>query len=182
MKFTATAISGVIIVEPAPFSDIRGVFMETWHREKFRAAGIPADFVQDNQSRSVRGVLRGLHYQMRQPQGKLVRVIGGAIADVAVDLRRSSPTFGRHVIVKLDAELHRQLWIPPGFAHGFCALSDVAEVIYKCTDFYDPGDEHTIRWDDPDLAIRWPLPPGHAPVISDKDGAGATFRSAPHFE
>lgn len=181
MRFTPTSIPDVLVVEPQLFGDHRGFFMETWHRGKFAAAGVSADFVQDNHSRSVRGILRGLHYQLRRPQGKLVRVVAGEVADVAVDLRRSSRTFGRHVVVRLDAERHQQLWIPPGFAHGFCVLSDTADLVYKCTDFYDPDDEHTLRWDDPDLAIAWPLPAGVAPVLSAKDAAGASFRSADSF-
>lgn len=181
MMFTPTAIPDVVLVEPQVFGDHRGFFMETWHRGKFAESGIAADFVQDNHSRSARGILRGLHYQLRRPQGKLVRVVAGEVADVAVDLRRSSATFGRHVVVRLDADRHQELWIPPGFAHGFCVLSDSAELVYKCTDFYDPADEHTVRWDDPDLAIAWPLPANVTPVLSTKDAAGTAFRSADHF-
>jgi dTDP-4-dehydrorhamnose 3,5-epimerase len=181
VKFTPTSIPDVIVVEPQRFGDHRGFFMETWHRDKFAAAGITADFVQDNHSRSAHGILRGLHYQLRRPQGKLVRVVEGEVADVAVDLRRASPTFGRHVVVRLDTDLHQQLWIPPGFAHGFSVLSESADLVYKCTDFYDPGDERTIRWDDADLAIAWPLAPGVSPVLSARDAAGAAFRSADHF-
>ena len=155
--------------------------METWHRDKFAAGGITAGFVQDNHSRSARGILRGLHYQLERPQGKLVRVVAGEVADVAVDLRRSSPTFGRHVVVRLSTDRHQQLWIPAGFAHGFCVLSDAAELVYKCTEFYDPADEHTIRWDDPDLAISWPLPSGQLPLLSAKDAGGTAFRSARYF-
>lgn len=178
MKFVPTAIPDVVVVEPQVFGDHRGFFMETWHRARFAAGGIDTDFVQDNHSRSGAGILRGLHYQLRRPQGKLVRVVQGEVADVAVDLRRSSPTFGRHVVVRLDAAAHRELWIPPGFAHGFCVLSEAAELVYKCTELYDPADERTIRWDDADLAIAWPLPPGATPVLSAKDAAGSSFRAA----
>lgn len=181
MKFTPQSIPDLVVVEPRVFGDHRGFFMETWHRGRFADAGITAQFVQDNHSRSARHTLRGLHYQYRRPQGKLVRVVSGAVADVAVDLRRSSPTFGRNVVARLDAERHEELWIPPGFAHGFLVLSESAELVYKCTELYDPSDEHTIRWDDPDLAIAWPLPPGVTPVLSDKDAAGAAFRVADCF-
>jgi dTDP-4-dehydrorhamnose 3,5-epimerase len=181
VKFTPQSIPDLVVVEPRVFGDHRGFFMETWHRGRFADAGITAQFVQDNHSRSARHTLRGLHYQYRRPQGKLVRVVSGAVADVAVDLRRSSPTFGRHVVARLDAERHEELWIPPGFAHGFLVLSESAELVYKCTELYDPSDEHTIRWDDPDLAIAWPLPPGVTPVLSDKDAAGAAFRVADCF-
>jgi dTDP-4-dehydrorhamnose 3,5-epimerase len=175
MNFTPTAIPEVVMVEPKVFGDSRGFFMETWHAERFAAAGIGAPFVQDNHSASSQWVLRGLHFQLRRPQGKLVRVVVGEVLDVAVDLRRSSPTFGRHVAVNLSAENRRMLWVPPGFAHGFLVLSERAEFVYKCTDFYDPGSERTLRWDDPAVGIDWPLPKGSKPEVSAKDAAGLTL-------
>ncbi len=181
MRFIPTAISDVLVVEPAVFGDHRGFFMETWHRTKFAAAGIDWDFLQDNHSRSGRGILRGLHYQLRRPQGKLVRVVLGEVLDVAVDLRQSSATYGRSVSVRLSADNRRELWIPPGFAHGFRVLGDVAELTYKCTTLYDLEDERTIRWDDGDLAIDWELAPTESPVVSVKDAAGARFADAECF-
>ncbi|MEO8227728.1 MAG: dTDP-4-dehydrorhamnose 3,5-epimerase [Gemmatimonadota bacterium] len=181
MKVEPTSLPGVLLVEPTVIADERGFFMESWHRAKFAAAGLAADFVQDNHSSSRRGVLRGLHYQRKRPQGKLVRVVSGEIVDVAVDLRRSSPTFGRSVIVALSAATKRQLWIPAGFAHGFYVTSDTAELVYKCTEFYDGTDERTIRWDDPDLAIAWPIESGVAPIVSEKDRAGCAFADAECF-
>lgn len=178
MKFTPTAIPEVILVEPQVFGDQRGFFMETWQARAFAAAGIDLPFVQDNLSRSRRGTLRGLHYQIRQPQGKLVRVLAGAVFDVAVDLRRSSPTFGRWTGTTLTAENHAMLWIPPGFAHGFYVLSESADFFYKCTDYYAPGHERCLRWDDPDLGIAWPLPAGEPPLLSGKDLAGQAFKDA----
>ena len=144
--------------------------METWHRKKYAAAGLDVDFVQDNHSRSSRGVLRGLHYQLGQPQGKLVRVISGAVFDVAVDVRKGSPRFGQWVGVELDGDSHRQLYIPPGFAHGFCVLSEAADFLYKCTDFYAPEHEQGILWNDPDIGIEWP---GDGFKISDKDASNS---------
>ena len=179
MKLIETAIPDVRIIEPRVFGDARGFFMETWSLSDFVAAGIDADFVQDNHSRSVQGTLRGLHYQIQQPQGKLVRVTAGEVFDVAVDLRRTSPTFGRWVGVMLSAENHRQLWVPPGFAHGFYVVSEVAEFQYKCTDYYTPEHERCIRWDDPELGIEWPLIDSSAgPLLSEKDRAGARFADA----
>jgi len=166
MKVTATEIPEVLLVEPDVFRDPRGFFMETFHSGRFRAQGLPDTFVQDNQSRSSRGVLRGLHYQLEHPQGKLVRVVTGEVFDVAVDIRRGSPYFGAWVGVMLSEENLRQLYIPPGFAHGFCVLSERADVVYKCTDFYVPGDEYGIAWDDPELGIDWPKLDY---VLSDKD-------------
>lgn len=180
MRFTPAAIPEVVIIEPQIFGDQRGFFMETWQAAKFAAAGIGAAFVQDNHSKSARGVLRGLHYQLRQPQGKLVRVIAGEIYDVAVDLRRASPSFGRWVGETLSAENKKMLWVPPGFAHGFYVLSESAEFLYKCTEFYAPADERVIRWDDPDLAVAWPLR-GGPPLLSARDGRGASFREAEYF-
>jgi dTDP-4-dehydrorhamnose 3,5-epimerase len=171
-----TAVPGVVVLEPKVFGDARGFFLESWNRRAFAQAGIDADFVQDNHSRSSRNVLRGLHYQLRQPQGKLVRVVAGEIYDVAVDLRRGSPTFGRWAGVALSAENRRMVWVPAGFAHGFLVLSEAAEVLYKATDYYAPEHERTIAWDDPDLAIAWPL--AGAPVLSAKDAAGTRFRDA----
>ena len=178
MKFTPTAIAEVVVVEPKLFGDDRGFFMETWRSDIFVENGISATFVQDNHSRSGRGVLRGLHYQIRQPQGKLARVIAGEVFDVAVDLRQGSPSFGQWVGEILSAENKRMLWVPPGFAHGFYVLSETAEFLYKCTDYYAPEHERSIRWDDPDLAIAWPLIVGEEPLLSAKDLAGRAFRDA----
>ncbi|HHH39325.1 MAG TPA: dTDP-4-dehydrorhamnose 3,5-epimerase [Sedimenticola sp.] len=168
MKITATAIPGVLVVEPDVFGDARGFFMETWHARKYAEQGLDVTFVQDNHSRSGRGVLRGLHYQLNQPQGKLVRVTSGRVFDVAVDIRRGSPTFGRWVGLELDDRAHRQLYIPPGFAHGFSVLSESADFLYKCTDFYAPEDEYGILWNDPAIGIEWP---GGDFLVSDKDRA-----------
>jgi dTDP-4-dehydrorhamnose 3,5-epimerase len=180
MEFIETEIPDVKIIEPTVFGDDRGFFMETWQRRKFADAGIDYDFVQDNHSRSVRGTLRGLHYQIERPQGKLVRATVGAVFDVAVDLRQSSPTFKQWVGVELTADNKRQLWVPPGFAHGFYALSDAVEFQYKCTDFYAPDHERSIRWDDPDLGIKWPLgtETSPEPLLSGKDRAAPWFSDA----
>lgn len=178
MKFRATDISEVMIVEPEVFGDQRGFFLESWHAGKFAAAGLEVTFVQDNHSRSRQGVLRGLHYQLVRPQGKLVRVVVGEIFDVAVDLRRGSATFGHWVGVVLSAANHRMLWVPPGFAHGFYVISPVAETIYKCSDFYDPAGERSLRWDDPELAIDWPLPAGEKPLVSPRDEAASLLAVA----
>ncbi len=181
MKFLSTQIPDVFVVESELFRDRRGTFMETWHARKFKAAGLDLSFVQDNHSRSAHQVLRGLHYQIIQPQGKLVRVVAGEIFDVAVDLRRSSSTFGRWAGVRLSGLDGRQLWIPPGFAHGFLVLSPGgADVVYKCTDLYDPQRERTLRWDDPALSIAWPLEDS-GPILSAKDSAGLSLESAPLF-
>jgi len=168
MKVTPTALPEVLILEPKVFGDDRGFFMESYNRRAFDAAvGHAIEFLQDNHSRSARGVLRGLHYQLPpHAQGKLVRVAAGSVFDVAVDVRRSSPRFGRWVGVELSAANHRQLWIPPGFAHGFLVLSETALFHYKCTEFYSPKDEYAIRWDDPAIGIPWPL---SQPVLSDRD-------------
>lgn len=152
--------------------------METWEAKKFAAGGVPASFVQDNHSVSSRWVLRGLHYQLHRPQGKLVRVTEGEVFDVAVDLRRSSPTFGQWVGERLSADNHAMLWIPAGFAHGFLALSERVQFLYKCTDYYDPASERTLLWNDPGLDIAWPLPAGVSPIVSDKDQAGLTLANA----
>lgn len=182
MKFLPTDVEGVYVCEPRILGDERGYFLETWRESLFAEAGIADTFVQDNQSSSGRGVLRGLHYQIRQPQGKLVRVISGRVFDVAVDLRRSSATFGRWTGAELSAENHRQMWVPPGCAHGFYVLSDTAEFVYKCTDYYAPEHERVIRWDDPEIGIAWPLPAGSAPILSDKDRGGVPLAVADLFE
>ena len=166
MKVTATALPGVLVVEPVVHRDARGFFLETWRERDYRAAGIDGPFVQDNHSRSSLGTLRGLHAQLTRPQGKLVRVIEGEIFDVAVDIRPQSPTFRRWVGERLDASEFRQLWVPPGFAHGFCVLTETAQVIYKCTQYYDRDDEITISWRDPEVAVRWPI---DQPLVSAKD-------------
>ncbi len=177
MRVEATALPEVLVVELDRFGDQRGFFMETWSARKFAAVGIDAQFVQDNHSRSSRHVLRGLHYQVKQPQGKLVRVTAGKIWDVAVDLRRSSERFGRWAGMTLDAETPRMLWIPPGFAHGFLVLSESADVQYKATDFYAPEHERSLLWNDPALAIDWPLA-GVQPLLSGKDRAGKPLAEA----
>ena len=166
MRFTPLALPDVILVEPDVHRDARGFFLETYHLDKYRAGGVPGPFVQDNHSRSVRGTLRGLHAQRRRPQGKLVRAVDGEMFDVAVDIRRDSPTFGRWVGVRLSGENFQQLYVPPGFAHGFCVLSEVVNVEYKCTDVYDAADEIGLAWNDPDVGIEWPV---REPIISDKD-------------
>jgi dTDP-4-dehydrorhamnose 3,5-epimerase len=181
VKVIQTTISEVLIVNPVVHGDERGFFLESWHQERYASCGIPAHFIQDNHSRSIQGSLRGLHYQLLRPQGKLVRVVAGEVFDVAVDLRRSSPTFGRWVGTVLSDRDHTQLWIPPGFAHGFYVLSRSADLLYKCTDYYDASDDRSVRWDDPDLGIRWPLLPGLAPILSERDAAAPTLRDAPSF-
>lgn len=173
--FKKTSIEGVIVVEPRCYGDSRGYFMETYKRPDFVAGGIAADFVQDNQSSSTRGVLRGLHFQIHYPQAKLVRVVSGEVLDVCVDLRGGSPTFGQVESALLTAENKRQLFIPRGFAHGFYVLSDSAVFCYKCDDVYHPNDEGGIRWDDPELGIDWPVPEGSAPVLSAKDEHHPSF-------
>ncbi len=173
MRFVTTEIPAVIVVEPDVYRDERGFFLETYHADKYREGGIDVCFVQDNHSQSVRGTVRGLHLQWRRPQGKLIRVIEGEIWDVAVDVRRGSPTFGRWVGVSLSASNFRQCYIPPGFAHGFCVVSPVAQVEYKCTDVYDPGGEIGIAWDDDELAIPWPVTD---PILSSRDRANRRLR------
>lgn len=181
MKFTPMVIPEVILVEPVIYGDRRGFFLETWQQRKFAGNGIDVQFVQDNHSRSAQGILRGLHYQIQNAQGKLVRVIHGEIYDVVVDLRRSSPTFGKWLGVNLSEENKAMLWIPPGFAHGFYVLSPQVDCLYKCTDYYAPEFERTIRWDDPELAIAWPLLDGREPLLAAKDANGASFRAAEYF-
>ena len=173
MKFTPTDLPGVLVVEPVVHRDARGFFLETYHAGKYAAGGIALPFVQDNHSASQRGTLRGLHAQWRRPQGKLVRVLFGEIFDVAVDARRGSPTFGRWTGVHLSHDNFRQLWVPAGFLHGFCVLSERAEVEYKCTDLYDPGGELGVAWNDPDIGIRWPVA---EPTLSAKDAAAPRLR------
>jgi dTDP-4-dehydrorhamnose 3,5-epimerase len=180
MQLIATAIADVKVVEPRVFGDSRGYFFESFNQRQFDdALGERLTFVQDNQSRSARGVLRGLHYQVKQPQGKLVRVLQGEIYDVAVDIREGSPTFGKWVAEVLSAENKKQLWIPAGFAHGFVVTSESAEVLYKTTDYWAPQHERCIRWDDPTLAIPWPLD-GITPIVSDKDKVGMLFADYRH--
>ncbi len=180
MKVERCSIADVLLLEPKVFSDARGFFMETWNARSFENLGINAQFVQDNHSRSAKNVLRGLHYQIRQPQGKLVRVTAGEIWDVAVDLRRGSGSFGRWTAATLSADSHRMLWVPAGFAHGFIVLSEHAEVQYKTTDYYAPEHERTLLWNDPALAIAWPL--AGEPVMTDKDRRGTLLASAETFE
>jgi dTDP-4-dehydrorhamnose 3,5-epimerase len=182
MKFTPLSIPDVIQIEPRVFHDARGFFMETFQADDFAAAGIPAGFVQDNHSNSHQWVLRGLHYQVRHVQGKLLRVVNGETFNVAVDLRRSSPFFGQWTATRLSAENKLQLWIPPGFAHGFLALSEPADLLYSVTDRYAPLWERTILWNDPDLKIAWPLTADTLPILSAKDSSGKPFREAEYFE
>ncbi len=181
MRVEKTEIPDVVVLEPKIFEDSRGFFFESYNQRVFREIGIDIDFVQDNHSRSKKGVLRGLHYQICMPQAKLVRVVVGEIFDVAVDLRKSSPTFGKWVGVKLSAENKRQMYIPVGFAHGFLVLSDWAEVLYKTSDFYAPECDRSIIWNDSTLDIKWPLD-GASPILSEKDAKGATFRDAELFD
>ena len=180
MKVQSTQIPGVLIVEPTVFGDDRGFFLESFNEREMRNIGIDAHFVQDNHSRSQRNVLRGLHYQISQPQGKLVRVVSGKVFDVAVDIRRDSQAFGKWVGVELSSENKRILWMPPGLAHGFVVLSESADFLYKATDYYAQEFERTILWNDPDLAIEWPL--AGQPILSSKDAAAKTFREAEVFE
>jgi len=181
VKVTPTAIPDVLVIEPKVFGDARGFFYESFNNKAFdEAVGRHVEFVQDNHSRSVKGVLRGLHYQIQQPQGKLVRVVRGAVFDVAVDIRKSSPTFGQWVGVELTEENHKQLWVPEGFAHGFLVVSESADFLYKTTDYYAPAHERCIRWDDERLNIRWP-DLGVAPQLSAKDQAGAALAEAQLF-
>ena len=176
MNVILTELAGLLIVEPKVFGDTRGFFFESYQRERYLAAGIDADFVQDNCSRSCRGTMRGLHYQLTRPQAKLVFVTRGEVMDVAVDLRRASPTFGRAVSVVLNETNHRQMFIPPGFAHGFCVTSDSADFCYKCTDYYVPTDERTLLWNDPALTIKWPAVEPY--ILSEKDRRGIPLCSA----
>jgi dTDP-4-dehydrorhamnose 3,5-epimerase len=179
MQVIPAAIPDVLLIEPKIFGDARGFFLESWNERAFLKAGIKARFVQDNHSRSARNVVRGLHYQIKQPQGKLIRVTAGEVFDVAVDIRRSSPTFGKWIGNKLSGENKLMMWIPPGFAHGFSVLSEYAEFLYKTTDYYSPEYERTILWNDPDLAISWPLQ--GEPLLSAKDRQGVPFAKAEAF-
>jgi dTDP-4-dehydrorhamnose 3,5-epimerase len=180
MKVTPGALPGVLVLEPRVSGDERGFFLESYNQRVFReAAGIDANFVQDNHSRSARNVLRGLHYQLKQAQGKLVRVVAGEVFDVAVDLRRSSPRYGRWMGQRLSADNKRMLWIPPGFAHGFLALSEFAEVLYKTTDYYAPEHERCVLWSDPDIGVDWPLT--GVPLVSEKDSRGVALKLAETF-
>lgn len=182
MKFVETPLQDVVVVEPRVFGDERGFFQETWNEQVFREAGYDIKFVQDNHSRSGKGILRGLHYQLEHTQGKLVRVTAGEVYDVAVDLRRNSPTLGQWYGVSLSAENHKMLWVPPGFAHGFYVTSDYADFLYKCTDFYHPASEQTLAWDDPEVGVEWPLPTGEPPLLSDKDQHGLSWADAARFD
>ena len=181
MIYEKLAIPDVVLLTPKVFGDERGFFMETFRQSEFEQHCGDYTFVQDNHSMSAHGILRGLHYQLEKPQGKLVRVTRGEVFDVAVDLRQSSPTFGQWVGATLSADNKQLLWVPPGFAHAFYVTSDEAEFQYKCTDYYNPGDEYCIRWDDPTLAIDWPLVAGKPPRVSEKDGQGGSFVDAVKF-
>jgi dTDP-4-dehydrorhamnose 3,5-epimerase len=182
MKFVSTKIPEVVLIEPTIFGDQRGYLLETYQEKKFFEAGIKGKFVQDNHSGSQQGTLRGLHYQIQQIQGKVVKVVVGEIFDVAVDIRRSSPTFGKWVGAHLSGENKHQLWIPPGFAHGFYVLSEWAEVFYKMTDFYAPDHERTICWNDPTINIAWPVLAGAPPLLSERDSDGAFLKEAEIFD
>ena len=185
MKILKTPLHGALVLEPKVFEDERGFFLESYNEKVFAALGVPEKFVQDNHSCSLRGVLRGLHYQVQKPQGKLVRVVSGEVLDVFLDLRRSSPTFGRWHALKLSAENRLIAWVPPGFAHGFYVLSERANVLYKSTEFYFPELERTVLWNDPDLKIRWETGEGtmpSEPILSEKDQRGVRFRDAETFE
>lgn len=182
MNIIDTKIPDVKIIEPKVFGDDRGFFMETWNQQKFEELVCPRQFVQDNHSRSLKGILRGLHYQTENTQGKLVRVVEGEVYDVAVDMRQSSPTFGQWVGVILSAENKRQLWVPEGFAHGFYVTSTSAEFVYKCTDYYNPSFEHSLLWNDSSINVEWPIPAGITPILSDKDKSGLLFENAVYFE
>ena len=179
MEVVKTPIEGVLLIKPQVFGDERGYFVETWQKERYEAAGINLPFVQDNHSKSTKGILRGLHFQKQHPQGKLVMVSLGEVFDVAVDIRKGSPTFGKWFGAILNQENQNQLWIPPGMAHGFVVLSDVAHFHYKCTDFYHPGDEGSIRWNDPTIGIVWPFK--EEPVLSAKDQIAPFFKDALEF-
>ena len=176
MRITPCPLNGLLVIEPKVFGDARGFFLESWNRARYQEAGLTVDFVQDNCSLSRRGTLRGLHYQKPHPQGKLVSVMRGEVFDVAVDLRRGSPTFGQWHGLTLSSDNKRQFYVPPGFAHGFMVLSETALFHYKCTEYYSPQDEHTIRWDDPDLAIAWPM---NNPILSHRDSQALCLKAVP---
>jgi dTDP-4-dehydrorhamnose 3,5-epimerase len=181
VQFEPTRLPEVMVIKPQVFGDPRGFFFESWHRDKFAAAGIAVEFVQDNHSHSVRYTLRGLHYQIQKPQGKLLRVVRGVVFDVAVDLRRSSQRFGQWAGVILSDSDHRMLWVPPGFGHAYLALSDEVDLLYQCTDFYAPQHERAIRWDDPQIGVQWPLPADLKPILSPKDAAAPLLQEAESF-
>jgi len=181
MQVESTSIADVKCLRPAVHGDSRGFFLESWNEREFARLGLDCRFVQDNHSHSRQGTLRGLHYQLDPPQGKLCRAITGCVFDVVVDLRKHSPSFGQWTGKILSDEQHEMLWVPPGFAHGFLVLSKTADFVYKCTDYYTPASEAVIAWDDPDLGIDWPLQPGIEPVVSDRDRAGVAFRDASCF-
>lgn len=181
MKIVRTPLPDLLVIEPKVFGDERGFFMESWNARTFAASGLDVAFVQDNHSRSARGVLRGLHYQKPNAQGKLVRVVAGAVFDVAVDLRRASSTFGKWFGLTLSAQNKKMLWVPAGFAHGFLSLEDETDFIYKCTSVYSPADEHCLRWDDPAIGVEWPRA-GIRPALSAKDQAGVALADAVVFE
>jgi len=178
MEFEPTRLPEVVLIKPRVFGDARGFFFESWQEQKFAAAGVAMPFVQDNHSHSARHTLRGLHFQVKQAQGKLVRVTRGEVFDVAVDIRRSSPRFGQWVGVVLSDANHHMLWVPPGFAHGYLALSEEVDFLYKCTDYYAPLHERAIRWDDPQIGVEWPLPTGVAPILSSKDAVAPLLSQA----
>ena len=182
MEFIPTRLPEVVLIKPRRFADARGFFVETWQARKFADAGIDAHFVQDNHSHSIRHTLRGMHYQIQQPQGKLVRVVSGAAYDVAIDIRRSSPRFGQWVGVELTAENQSMLWVPPGFAHGYLTLSERVDFLYKCTDYYAPQHERTILWNDPKVGIEWPLAADVQPLLSPKDAVAPAFGTGEYFD
>lgn len=182
MKFEKTPLDGVMVIRPQVFGDDRGFFLESWNARTFADGGLELEFVQDNHSRSSRSILRGLHYQTEQVQGKLVRVTAGAVYDVVVDLRKSSPSFGQWYGLELRAEEHTMLWMPPGFAHGFYVLTDSADFLYKTTDYYHPQSEVSLAWDDPAVGINWPLLDGETPILSGKDAAGLSWNEIPLFD
>lgn len=182
MKFETTPLADVYLLKPRVFGDDRGFFLESWSAATFRDAGFDLEFVQDNHSRSARGTLRGMHYQTQHTQGKLVRVTAGEVFDVVVDLRRSSPTLGQWYGELLSAQNHYMLWVPPGFAHGFCVTSEYADFQYKCTDIYHPDSEVSLAWDDPTVGIEWPLPTGELPQLSGKDAQGLAWGDIPLFD
>ncbi|MBA6413849.1 dTDP-4-dehydrorhamnose 3,5-epimerase [Parahaliea sp. F7430] len=182
MIIEQTPLQDVLLIQPKVFGDERGFFMESWNANTFREAGLDLDFVQDNHSRSAKGILRGLHYQTQQTQGKLVRVVAGSVFDVAVDLRRSSPSFGQWFGAELSDTNHSMMWVPPGFAHGFYVLSDYADFQYKCTAFYHPQSEISLAWNDPSVGIEWPLAKGEAPQLSGKDAQGMAWEDIPLFD
>ena len=181
MEFEPTRLPEVVLIKPRVFGDSRGFFFETWQQQKFAAAGIDMRFVQDNHSHSIRHTLRGLHFQIQHPQGKLIRVARGEVFDVALDIRRSSPRFGQWVGVRLTDTNHHMLWVPPGFAHGYLALSEEIDLLYQCTDFYAPEHERAIRWNDPQLGVQWPLASDVTPILSGKDQIAPLFKEAQSY-